>query len=96
MREVDDTLIQRASILLVDSQEACEEEAGELIHAGVEMKEIGQWIIQEVNQAKAESGVTIFKSVGIGLQDVAIASLVFKRADELGDAGTQINNYDSM
>ena len=96
MREVDDTLIQRASILLVDSQEACEEEAGELIHAGVEMKEIGQWIIQEVNQAKAESGVTIFKSVGIGLQDVAIASLVFKRADELGNVGTQINNYDSM
>ncbi|KAF6756685.1 hypothetical protein DFP72DRAFT_1168837 [Ephemerocybe angulata] len=38
-------------------------------------------------------GVTIFKSVGIGLQDVAISSAVVSRAEELG-IGAIIHNYD--
>ncbi|KAJ2920534.1 hypothetical protein H1R20_g16560, partial [Candolleomyces eurysporus] len=37
--------------------------------------------------------VTIFKSVGIGLQDVAIASAVVQKAEELG-IGTIVNGYD--
>ncbi|RXW15462.1 hypothetical protein EST38_g10392 [Candolleomyces aberdarensis] len=37
--------------------------------------------------------VTIFKSVGIGLQDVAIASAVVQKAEELG-IGTVVDGYD--
>lgn len=42
--------------------------------------------------------VTIFKSVGVGLQDVAIASAIVAKAAELGEGagiGTVISDYDS-
>jgi ornithine cyclodeaminase/alanine dehydrogenase-like protein (mu-crystallin family) len=40
--------------------------------------------------------VTIFKSVGVGLQDVAIATAIVDKALSLGDKiGTSINGYDS-
>ena len=34
--------------------------------------------------------LTIFKSVGVGLQDVAIACLVVERAEEMGDRGEEV------
>jgi len=40
----------------------------------------------------ATDGVTIFKSVGIGIQDVAIASLVLSHAERMG-CGIRIENY---
>lgn len=38
--------------------------------------------------------VTIFKSVGIGLQDVAIAAAVVAKAEELG-VGLLVDDYDT-
>jgi ornithine cyclodeaminase len=38
--------------------------------------------------------LTIFKSVGVGVQDVAIAELVVRRAEEMGGVGVRIEEYD--
>lgn len=108
MHEVDSELIDRAWKVVVDSREACAIEAGELIAAGkttdpnesfIELGELvgkgvdGKIVPVELPQdLRAPDGVTIFKSVGVGLQDVAIASLVLSRAERMG-YGTRIESY---
>lgn len=42
----------------------------------------------------SEGGITMFKSVGVGLQDVAMACAVVKKAEEMG-LGTRLDGYDS-
>ncbi|KAG9312485.1 hypothetical protein JVU11DRAFT_6872 [Chiua virens] len=97
--------------VVVDSRDACALEAGELIDAGkttdlnssllelgelVEKGEDGNFVPVELpRDFRGPDGVTIFKSVGVGLQDVAIASLVLSRAERMG-YGTRIENYPHM
>ncbi|KAF9240833.1 NAD(P)-binding protein [Melanogaster broomeanus] len=91
MHEVDSKLINRAGKVVVDSRDACAIEAGELIVAGKAENPKEPWLNLGL---KGSDGVTIFKSVGVGLQDVAIASLVVSRAEQMG-RGTRIDNYHS-
>lgn len=94
MREIDDDLVRRAGLVLVDSREACLAEAGEIISTGLtnaELVELGELVNsqgetehEKCQGVKDAGAVTIFKSVGVGIQDSAIVSLVVKRAEELG------------
>jgi len=107
MLEVGVDVIQRAGKIAVDSRAACLVEAGDLIRAGVdearivELGEIaridgsGKFVTDEklLASVKAAGDITIFKSVGVGLQDVAIANLVVNRAEQMG-IGTNIVSYD--
>ncbi|KAH0580482.1 hypothetical protein H2248_001981 [Termitomyces sp. 'cryptogamus'] len=116
MREVERALVLRAvgtpSRLLVDSQEVCAIEAGELIDAGLDpsqVREIGECVYFEAGDLRldsvlavretgseeilADGPITMFKSVGVGLQDVAIACAVVDRAEKM-EIGTRIPNYD--
>ncbi|KAJ6510572.1 hypothetical protein C8R45DRAFT_892076 [Mycena sanguinolenta] len=111
MHEVDAALIRRAVLsdarnLIVDSRAACLAEAGELISAGIEGRQVveigelvaldadGELLLPPARQpplAQTTTGpVTIFKSVGVGLQDVAIACAVVEKAEELG-LGTYVD-----
>lgn len=104
MHEVDTDLIRRAGVIVVDSREACGHEAGELISAGIKdegLVEIGE-VLADYKPAQHSEGqmdiggkedIKIFKSVGIGIQDVAIAKLVLDQAEIL-DVGTTINGWD--
>lgn len=108
MAEVGADLLARAGRIVVDSRDACAREAGELIGAKVppeEMVEIGQLAHvgdggalaangERCADVKAAGDVTVFKSVGVGVQDVAIAALVVERAQMLG-VGTLIDGYHS-
>lgn len=108
MREIDTTLIMRAGKVIVDSRAACCVEAGELIQAKIlekDMVELGELIgivndrefkalTSKCADVKMAGDITIFKSVGVGLQDVAIANLVVNRAGDMG-FGTRIDSYDS-
>lgn len=96
-------------MLLVDSRPACQIEAGDIISAGVGedgMVEIGNLCLDRASMggryaSKVEfqgerttrGPITLFKSVGLGIQDAAIACAVVKRAEEMG-IGTYIKNYD--
>ncbi|RPD53088.1 NAD(P)-binding protein [Lentinus tigrinus ALCF2SS1-7] len=106
MHEIDTGLVKRAGKVVVDQKSACLTEAGELITAGSresDLVEIGQlldvkhpsWtpradVVQDVRQS---GDLTIFKSVGVGVQDVAIACAVVDRAVKDG-IGRQIEDYD--
>ncbi|TCD67719.1 hypothetical protein EIP91_012017 [Steccherinum ochraceum] len=93
MHEVDTDLVKRAGTIVVDSREACKIEAGELIAANIQdddLIEIGelvslsgsQWEANQplVERVRKSGDVTMFKSVGVGVQDVAIASAVVDKA----------------
>jgi ornithine cyclodeaminase len=93
MREVHGDLITTASLIFVDSIYACSTEAGELIDIPKDrLLEIGKFSCSEKSMeydtgdgaAKPRESHTVFKSVGVGMQDVAIAALVVKRAKHLG------------
>ncbi|KAF9815135.1 hypothetical protein IEO21_04753 [Rhodonia placenta] len=110
MHEVDTDLVKRAGKVVVDSRDACLHEAGELLSAGLgrsNLMELGQllhlpdpdgagWVAESerVNVVRAAGDVTIFKSVGVGIQDVAMASAVVSRAERDG-IGSRIDDFDN-
>ena len=99
MMEVETSLVHRAGLLMVDSRSACMLEAGELIAAGVrpeDMREIGELVGTDSEMHLRDlSGdkVSIFKSVGLGVQDVAITKLVVDLAERRG-VGCNLDSYD--
>jgi ornithine cyclodeaminase len=79
MRELPRDLLSTASVVLVDQEEAAMEESGEIIDAvnsGVLTKlvELGP----ALSDPPHSTGRTVFKSVGIGPQDWAIAAALAK------------------
>ncbi len=89
-REVDTETIKRAHALFADSVEQAKMEAGDLILA-VSENAIGWHQVQELSalvSARAtgrmsDEDITLFKSCGIALEDVAVGSFVYERAREM-------------
>ncbi|XP_030068586.1 ketimine reductase mu-crystallin [Microcaecilia unicolor] len=74
-REVDDNLMQNC-VLYVDSREAALKESGDIVLSGAEIfAELGQ-VLKEKKLALAEK-TTVFKSVGLAIEDAVSAKLVF-------------------
>ncbi|KAL7410587.1 hypothetical protein BDY24DRAFT_399533 [Mrakia frigida] len=84
-------LSNRAGVVFVDGIEETKAEAGELQGYEGEVCEVGS-VLGEENEGeegrarweKAGGELTIFKSVGLAVQDVSITRLVFDKAKELG------------
>ncbi len=91
MCEVDAETLAHACIV-VDQREAALVEAGDLLQAlaagriaGAETWiELGALVTGTQPGRRTEEEVTFFKSVGVAVQDVAVAALVYKKAGELG------------
>jgi ornithine cyclodeaminase/alanine dehydrogenase-like protein (mu-crystallin family) len=89
--EVDIAGVKRADRVVVDSLEQCRMEAGDLL-AAVEARRFRWEQARELYEVVAgrwpgregADEITLFKSVGIALEDVAAASLVYDRARERG------------
>ena len=86
-RELDTTTIKRASLLVAGLREACIAEAGDYIipiNEGVisesDIVSIGNIITGKIPSRTNDSEITVFKSVGISAQDVAVGKLVYDRA----------------
>ncbi|EPQ29549.1 uncharacterized protein PFL1_02768 [Pseudozyma flocculosa PF-1] len=85
--------------LVVDSAEACAKEAGDLIQADVaeeQLVELGTLVPDTVEDWKrvrscpawkrdeSARGISIFKSVGVGVQDVAVTAMFVDEAERRG------------
>lgn len=85
-RELPAELIRRADQIVVDSLEQARIEAGDLILSF----DPPDWDAVEPlcnePQRKSAEAITIFKSVGIGLEDVAVGAWVYEQALEQGKA----------
>jgi len=82
-REIGNDLVNLASVY-VDNREAAMAEAGELIHASAGpwsfdqiVGDLGELVRGEVGRQHTNE-ITLFKSVGLAIEDVAIAAAVIK------------------
>lgn len=95
-REMAPALVKR-SRLYVDSRAASLVESGDVvmnIADGLFDKthvrgELGELVLGRVAGRAADTDVTVFKSLGMAVEDVVAADLVFRRASETG-AGTEL------
>ena len=83
-REIPTELVRRAALIVVDSLEQARTEAGDLLLA-VPESEWGSLPLMELSaiasaaQFTRPPGITIFESLGLGVEDVAAAALVYEK-----------------
>jgi alanine dehydrogenase len=95
-RELDGAAVARAR-LFVDRRESALAEAGDLLLARGEgaigddhiAGELGELLLGAAEGRRSAGDITLFKSLGIGIEDVAAAQFIFERAREQG-LGTAI------
>lgn len=85
-RELDDDTLARARIY-VESREAATRESGDVIAAGRIFAEIGEVVAGTKAGRASEDEITLFKSVGVAVEDIATADLVYRKATEGQQAG---------
>ena len=95
-REVDEETVTRATIVAVDSRDAAALEAGDLIYPASRghldwdgVYEICDLVGGDV-PARGADDLTLFKSVGLALEDVAVAAHVYRAALDDG-SGERLN-----
>jgi ornithine cyclodeaminase/alanine dehydrogenase-like protein (mu-crystallin family) len=89
--EIDVATVRRATRIVVDSKEQCKLEAGDLVpavEAGVlhwsDVVELGAVLAGQAPGRGGPADVTLFKSVGLAIEDVATAARVYAAAKEQG------------
>ena len=90
-REIDEATVTRADVIVVDDLEQAKMECGDLVWP--EARGSFRWDMAHelqdvvagrvVGRPSAES-ITLFESMGIALEDIAAAQLVYKKAKEQG------------
>jgi ornithine cyclodeaminase/alanine dehydrogenase-like protein (mu-crystallin family) len=90
MVELPPGLFARAALVAVDSREAAMSEAGDVV-AAIEQEQLAEDDLIEIGSVTSEwaatrpaDAITVFKSVGLAIQDVAAAELISARL--LGDS----------
>ncbi|WHZ12419.1 MAG: Ornithine cyclodeaminase [Burkholderiaceae bacterium] len=80
-RELDDQVLHKAK-LYVESREAATQESGDVIAAGSGsiFAEIGEVVAGTKPGRQSEEEVTLFKSVGVAVEDLASAERVYREA----------------
>jgi ornithine cyclodeaminase/alanine dehydrogenase-like protein (mu-crystallin family) len=78
-RELDDEVLRRTRVY-VDSREAAVKESGDIIAAGEIFAEIGEVVAGTKPGRRSDEEVTLFKSLGLAVEDVATAELVYRKA----------------
>lgn len=88
VRELDDRAIERASALVVEWKPQAREEAGDLVMCKPgtfdweNVWELGQIVNGSIGFVRNPKDIVIYKAIGVGLEDVALAGLVYRRACE--------------
>jgi ornithine cyclodeaminase len=84
-RELDDALLRRTSAIMVEWREQALLEAGDLLLAAPDALatkpfiELGDALDERAQVRHSDEDIVVFKSVGIGLEDIAIAGLAYER-----------------
>jgi ornithine cyclodeaminase/alanine dehydrogenase-like protein (mu-crystallin family) len=85
--EVDAVCVRRCASIIVDSKDQARLEAGDFVAAleegsihWADIHELGQVIVGRYTGRAHAEDVTMFKSLGIGVEDVAVAARVYEKA----------------
>jgi ornithine cyclodeaminase/alanine dehydrogenase-like protein (mu-crystallin family) len=89
--EMDAVTVRRCESIVVDSKDQARLEAGDFQQAleegsihWADIHELGQVIVGRYTGRAHPQDVTLFKSLGIGLEDVAVAAQVYEKARAAG------------
>jgi alanine dehydrogenase len=96
-REIDVETFTRSARIIVDTKEGVFGEAGDAFAAREQIRlddvhELAKLVTDAVPGRRDEAEITLFKSVGTGLQDIAVASLIYQRAVER-EVGTDLGEF---
>lgn len=78
-RELDDDTLRKARIY-VESREAATKESGDIIAAGKIFAELGEVRAGSKPGRQSNDEITLYKSVGVAVEDIVAAELVYRRA----------------
>lgn len=84
-REVDEQLVRRAARIVVESRPQARSEAGDLLlcapgaFAWDEVEQLAEVLAGAGRAPRNESGIVLYKAVGVGMEDVALAEFVHRR-----------------
>lgn len=88
-REVDDKTVQRAGFIAVDSLDQARIESGEFVTAvekGLltweQVKELRHVVSGQMRGREHSEQITLFKSLGLAIEDVVAAAVVYQKAKE--------------
>jgi ornithine cyclodeaminase len=91
VRELDDTAIGRAAALFVEWKPQAQQEAGDLVQCApgvfewAEVMELAQAVDGSMPYQRQPEDIVIYKAIGIGLEDVALAGWpIARRARSYG------------
>lgn len=96
-REIDAATFQRSAIIVVDTREGVFGEAGDAVAAKDVVKPEDVYELAELVTGKAPvrtspDQITLFKSVGTGVQDIALAAKIYEHAVAQG-LGLRIDDF---
>ncbi len=96
-REIDPETFARSTRIAVDTREGVFSEAGDAVAAAEvlapdDVSELAEIVAGRRSGRQSATEITLFKSVGTGIQDIALAAMIFTRAKALG-LGTQIGEF---
>ena len=90
-REVDEATVTRADLIVVDDLEQAKVECGDLLYPQGRgtfrwemVHELREVIAGRVPGRPSDQSVTLFESLGVALEDIAAAQLVYRKAREQG------------
>jgi ornithine cyclodeaminase/alanine dehydrogenase-like protein (mu-crystallin family) len=93
--EVDAVAVRRCESIIVDSKDQARLEAGDFAQAleegsihWADVHELGQVIVGRFTGRAHPQDVTMFKSLGIALEDIAVAAKIYAKAIEAGAGKT--------
>lgn len=88
-REIDEKTVNASRVIAVESVEQCRIESGELVTSAEKGKifwdqiiELGDIVSGRINGRYNENDITLFKSVGIAIEDICIARYLYDKALE--------------
>lgn len=86
-REIDSETVSRCDLIVVDSRDQAKREAGDLlpvIERGrlnwEQVHELREVVVGRVPGRRRNEEITLFKSLGLALEDVALGKLVYEKA----------------
>ena len=89
--DFDAVTVRRCDVIIADSKEQARIEAGDFVQAledgsihWADIHELGQVIVGRYTGRARAQDVTLFKSLGLALEDVAVAAAVYGKAKSMG------------
>ena len=89
--EIDVEVVKRANVVTIDSKDQGRLEAGDFVAAldqgvleWIDVAELGRVVAMRSPGRQSPDDITLFKSLGIGLEDIAVAIKVYHKAKEAG------------